>query len=78
MTMIQYQTDAGHRCLKDRAGQPWGVVREQAISSEVTCPWLRVNLTGGTLSYTSSGERTTFPVAIPRTCEFNTSGVNNT
>ena len=78
MTMIQYPTETGHRCSKDRAEQPWGVVPKQAISPEVTRNRLQVNLTGNSLSYTSSGERTTFPVAIPRSCEFNTPGVNNT
>jgi hypothetical protein len=77
VTRIQYHPETGLAVFEGREGLPAGVVPRQMTSSGVTRPRLRGNLTGGTLSYTSSGEKTTFPVAIPRSCEFNTAGVGN-
>jgi hypothetical protein len=74
VTRIQYPQETGPAGHEGREGRPAGVVPEQATSSGVTRLRLRVNLNGGTLSYTSSGERTTFPVAIPRSCKLNTAG----
>lgn len=78
VTRIQYPPETGPAGHEDRAGLPAGVVPGQAPSSGVTPIRLRVNLNGITLSSTSSGERTTFPVAIPRSGKFNTAGVGNT
>jgi hypothetical protein len=74
VTRIQYPPETGPTGYEGRNGLPAGVVPEQATSSGVTRLRLRVNLTGDVVSYTSSGERTTFPVAIPRSCKLNPAG----
>jgi hypothetical protein len=74
VTRIQSPPETGLTGYEGRNGLPAGVVPKQAASSGVTRLRLRVNLTGDILSSTSSGERTTFPVAIPRSSKLNPAG----